>query len=64
VKDGDLNTAKGQTVLPLPFHGMSKYPYSNKEHYPASKKYLDYQRKYNNRKVGTYDFQTFLSHGK
>ena len=64
VKDGDLNTAKGQTVLPLPFHGMSKYPYGNKEHYPASRKYMDYQRKYNNRKVGTYDFQTFLSHGK
>ncbi|MCK5370499.1 MAG: ASPIC/UnbV domain-containing protein, partial [Cyclobacteriaceae bacterium] len=26
VKDGDLNTALGQTVEPLPFHGMSQYP--------------------------------------
>ena len=27
VKDGDLNTATGKTVFPLPFHGMSRYPY-------------------------------------
>jgi len=26
VKDGDINTALGNTVLPLPFHGMSAYP--------------------------------------
>lgn len=64
VKDGDLNTAKGQTVLPLPFHGMNSYPYEKNEHYPTSEMHKDYQRKYNNRKVGTYNFQTFLSKGK
>ena len=26
LKDGDLNTARGQTVEPLPFHGMTSYP--------------------------------------
>ena len=26
LKDGDLNTAYGKTVEPLPFHGMSSYP--------------------------------------
>ncbi len=26
VKDGDINTAFGSTVLPLPFHGMKSYP--------------------------------------
>jgi cytochrome c-type biogenesis protein CcmH/NrfG len=27
VKDADLNTATGNTVYPLPFHDMSRYPY-------------------------------------
>jgi hypothetical protein len=26
-KDGDANTAFSQTVEPLPFHAMSRYPY-------------------------------------
>ncbi len=26
VKDGDINTAFGSTVLPLPYHGMKSYP--------------------------------------
>ncbi len=33
-KDADANTAFSQTVLPLPFHGMSSYPYPPNEHYP------------------------------
>lgn len=61
VKDGDLNTAMGQTVTPLPFHGMSRYPYGENEHYPTTKRYNDYQKKYNTRKVGTYSFQNLLS---
>ncbi len=64
VKDGDLNTATGQTVKPLPFHGMSHYPYGKDEHYPTTKKLTDYQKKYNNRKIDTYNFQTHLSAGK
>ena len=31
IKDGDLNTATGQTVEPLPFHSQSRYPYGPDE---------------------------------
>jgi hypothetical protein len=34
VKDADLNTATGNTVSPLPFHDMSRYPYGPDEAYP------------------------------
>ncbi len=27
LKDGDLNSAAGKTVAPLPYHGMTEYPY-------------------------------------
>jgi hypothetical protein len=30
-KDGDPNTTFGQTVEPLPFHGMSGYPFGAEE---------------------------------
>ena len=33
-KDGDINTLHSQTVEPLPFHGMSAYPYPDNESYP------------------------------
>jgi hypothetical protein len=51
VKDGDLNTAFGKTVEPLPFHGMSRYPYSNDEAYPSDKEHQKYLMEYNTRKV-------------
>lgn len=35
-KDGDANTAFSQTVEPLPFHGMSQYPYPARERFPMS----------------------------
>jgi hypothetical protein len=35
-KDGDANTAYSQSVLPLPFHAMSQYPYSERERFPDS----------------------------
>jgi len=34
LKDTDLNTAYGDRVEPLPFHGMSSYPYPPPERYP------------------------------
>jgi hypothetical protein len=33
-KDRDANTAYGTSVLPLPFHAMSRYPYPANEHFP------------------------------
>ncbi len=60
VKDGDLNTANGQTVAPLPFHKMPSYPYGKNVAYPADKKHREYQQKYNTRKVTTFDFKNAL----
>jgi len=48
VKDGDLNTAFSQRVDPLPFHGMSGYPYRG-ERYPSTGELKRYRRTYNNR---------------
>jgi len=53
LKDGDLNTASGQTVEPLPFRGMSRYPYDSDESYPDDVGYENYLKKYNTRKVTT-----------
>ncbi len=63
VKDGDLNTATGQTVKPLPFHGMKVYPYGDDEPYPATEDLSEYQKKYNTRIVDTERFKNFLSDG-
>ncbi len=38
-KDSDANTAYAHSVEPLPFHGMSGYPYAANERSPASLKY-------------------------
>jgi hypothetical protein len=48
-KDADANTAFSQTVVPLPFHGMTAYPYPAGEHYPQDQAHRDYQRQYNTR---------------
>ncbi len=50
-KDGDINTLTSQTVEPLPFHGMSAYPYPNTEHYPDDEAHRRYQLEYNTRRV-------------
>jgi hypothetical protein len=51
VKDGDLNTALGSTVLPLPFHGMKSYPPSESDIYPDNPELQKYNREYNTRVV-------------
>jgi len=48
-KDRDPNTAFSSTVSPLPFHGMSRYPYPVTEHYPRDAAHDDYQRSFNTR---------------
>ena len=48
-KDADANTAFSQTVTPLPFHGMSSYPYLSTEAYPRDQAHQDYLREYNTR---------------
>ena len=56
VKDGDLNTAYGNTVLPLPFTGMKSYPPSDDDIYPADEDLQKYNREYNTRKVTAGDY--------
>jgi tetratricopeptide (TPR) repeat protein len=45
-KDGDANTAFSQSVMPLPFHSMSRYPYRATEIYPRDAAHLRYLREY------------------
>lgn len=51
VKDGDLNTAYGNTVLPLPFHGMKNYSPSKTDPYPDSPELRQYNALYNTRVI-------------
>jgi hypothetical protein len=57
VKDGDINTALGSTVLPLPFHGMSSYPPSDKDLYPDDFGLQKYLKDYNTREVTMDDYR-------
>jgi len=57
VKDGDINTAEGSTVLPLPFHGMSSYPPSSQDEFPADPDLESYQAEYNTRMVSDITYQ-------
>jgi hypothetical protein len=45
-KDADANTAFSQSVLPLPFHAMSRYPYPAGEHFPDDESHRAYLREY------------------
>ncbi|MCH7473602.1 MAG: VCBS repeat-containing protein [Gemmatimonadetes bacterium] len=53
IKDADLNTATGDAVLPLPFHGMTRYPYGPDETYPTDDAGRDFVSTYNTRWVTT-----------
>ncbi|HWQ52051.1 MAG TPA: tetratricopeptide repeat protein [Bryobacteraceae bacterium] len=48
-KDRDANTAFSQSVEPLPFHGMSQYPYSPEERFPDDAAHRAYRSTYNTR---------------
>jgi hypothetical protein len=50
-KEMDINSASPDQVGPLPFHGMSKYPYTWPEHYPLTEKRRKYLETYNTRVV-------------
>jgi len=60
VKDGDLNTAESKYVAPLPFHGMSRYPYRKDEHYPLDKVHKHFIQTYNSREVDISSFRTAI----
>ena len=48
-KDQDANTAHGTSVEPLPFHGMSQYPYPATEKFPDGEEHRVYRSEYNTR---------------
>lgn len=50
-KEMDINSASPDQVGPLPFHGMSKYPYAWPEQYPLTEKRRRYLETYNTRIV-------------
>ena len=64
VKDGDINTALGSTVLPLPFHGMESYPPSKKDIYPRDPELQKYLKEYNTRVVTMDDYQNLIKKSK
>jgi tetratricopeptide (TPR) repeat protein len=49
-KDMDINSARPDTIEPLPFHRMSAYPYPVTESYPRDERRQEYLRKYNTRR--------------
>jgi hypothetical protein len=50
-KEMDINSASPDQVSPLPFHGMTKYPYAEPEAYPMTSARRTYIDKYNTRLV-------------
>jgi Tfp pilus assembly protein PilF len=50
-KEMDINSASPDQLAPLPFHGMSRYPYRWPEHYPLDVRHREYLEKYNTRVV-------------
>jgi hypothetical protein len=50
-KEMDINSASPDQLAPLPFHGMSRYPYTWPEHYPLTAERQKYFDKYNTRVV-------------
>ncbi|MBH49772.1 MAG: hypothetical protein CMG69_03365 [Candidatus Marinimicrobia bacterium] len=59
LKDGDLNTAEGQTVKPLPFHGMKSYPYEQENILPSNQ--IEYNNNYNTREVTADGFKQSIN---
>ncbi len=51
-KDAGPFTETGESVGPLPFRGMSNYPYGPGERYPSDPEHEEYRRRYNTRRVG------------
>jgi hypothetical protein len=48
-KDNDLNVVTSQEVEPLPFQGMSGYPYRADEQFPYTPRHVEYLRKFQTR---------------
>src|SRR5205085_11886191 len=52
-KEMDINSASPDEVMPLPYHGMKRYPYSSPNAYPMTEARHAYIEKYNTRIVAS-----------
>jgi cytochrome c-type biogenesis protein CcmH/NrfG len=52
-KEMDINSASPDQVSPLPFHGMTRYPYADPEKFPMTAARRAYIDKYNTRVIST-----------
>jgi tetratricopeptide (TPR) repeat protein len=50
-KEMNLHSSSPDALLPLPFHGMTRYPYAAPEAYPSTPAHREYIEKYNTRVV-------------
>jgi hypothetical protein len=50
-KEMNLHSASPDEVAPLPFHGMTRYPYAAPETYPSTSAHRDYLARYHTRVV-------------
>ncbi|MBI3664242.1 MAG: VCBS repeat-containing protein [Acidobacteria bacterium] len=50
-KDMDFYAAHADTIEPLPFHAMDRYPYPETTHYPGGKSHHDYLLNFNTRPI-------------
>jgi hypothetical protein len=50
-KEMNLHSSSPDDLLPLPFHGMTQYPYAAPEAYPSTPAHREYVEKYNTRVV-------------
>lgn len=62
VKDGDINTAEGSTVEPLPFHRMSAYPPSAQDEFPKDPVLQKVLEEYHTRIVSADAYQNQIKH--
>jgi hypothetical protein len=47
----NLHSSSPDSVGPLPFHGMTSYPYAHPESYPSTRAHREYLERYNTRIV-------------
>lgn len=50
-KEMNLHSSSPDVLGPLPFHGMTAYPYTGDDTYPSTRAHRDYQARYNTRIV-------------
>ena len=59
-KDSDRNTVTGDTVLPLPFHAMTAYPYPEGETFPDTEAHRRMIRETLTRRIGPAAYRDYV----